>query len=72
MMRRGWDGSARYMGKLKAGVQGVCAVALMCGPLWWGSAEKYLVPVMSYAVVVVCVASLADYARTIFRGAQPV
>ena len=72
MIRRGWDGSARYMGKLKAVVQGVCAVVLTSGPLYWGSWGRPVVYVLSLAVVVVCVASLADYGRLVLRPRQPV
>ena len=67
MMRRGQDVSARYTGKLKAMVQGISAIALMSGPLYWGTRGSYLVYGLSFLVAAVTLASMVDYARAALR-----
>jgi CDP-diacylglycerol--glycerol-3-phosphate 3-phosphatidyltransferase len=61
MMRRGMDVSARYTGKLKAVVQGICAFLLMAGPLYWRDYQQVVVITLSSAVIIVTVASMIDY-----------
>jgi len=67
MMKRGWDGSARFAGKLKALVQGLAGLALMSGPLWWGGAGRAIIIGLSLAVIAVCVYSGADYGSLLVR-----
>ncbi len=61
MTQRGQDVSARYTGKLKAIVQGVCALLLMAGPLYWGAWDSALIHGLSGAVALITVASMFDY-----------
>ncbi len=70
MMRRGMDVSARHTGKLKAVVQGLCALGLMAGPLYWGSHERVVVITLSAAVIIVTVASMVDYGMAAMKGAR--
>jgi CDP-diacylglycerol--glycerol-3-phosphate 3-phosphatidyltransferase len=67
MMRRGEDVSARYTGKLKAMVQGVSALVLMCGPLYWGTWGDHVVYGLSFLVAAVTLASMVDYGRAALR-----
>lgn len=68
MAREGKDVSARHTGKLKALVQGVSGPLLMAGPLYWGRAEGYIVYGLSFAVVVVTLASMVDYGRAALKS----
>ena len=61
MMRSGRDVAARWAGKLKALVQGVGALILMAGPLYWGESGPALTLGVSVAVAVVTVGSIAVY-----------
>jgi CDP-diacylglycerol--glycerol-3-phosphate 3-phosphatidyltransferase len=70
MIRRGWDASARFSGKAKALVMGVCALLLTSGPLYWGQAQGAVVIGLSLSVVAVCVISLADYAWVTLRSGR--
>jgi CDP-diacylglycerol--glycerol-3-phosphate 3-phosphatidyltransferase len=59
--RQGGDVSARWSGKVKAIVQGACALALAAGPLYWGELKGAVVAAASVAVLAITVASLIDY-----------
>lgn len=65
--RQGRDVSARFTGKLKAMVQGICAPLLMAGPFYWGQWGRYFIWGLSFAVLAVCVASVIDYGRAALR-----
>ena len=70
MMRRGMDVSARYTGKLKAAVQGICSFLLMAGPLYWHKSGQAVVIVLSSAVILVTVASMIDYGMAALKGSR--
>ncbi len=67
LVRSGRDIGARFTGKLKAVVQGVCALLLMAGPLYCGRWEQHLIYVLSFLVAAVTLASLVDYGRAALR-----
>jgi CDP-diacylglycerol--glycerol-3-phosphate 3-phosphatidyltransferase len=69
MMRRGMDVSARYTGKLKAAVQGVCGLLLMAGPLYWGGQGRVCIIAMSCVVAAMTFASMVDYGLAARRAA---
>lgn len=69
LSRSGRDVSARFTGKLKALVQGVCALMLAAGPLYWGQqAGRWWVHGLSLLVVLVTLASMVDYAQAALRA----
>ena len=60
----GRDVGARRFGKLKAMIQGLCAILLMSGPLYWGYAaglEAWMVPVLSLLVVAATLTAFMDH-----------
>jgi CDP-diacylglycerol--glycerol-3-phosphate 3-phosphatidyltransferase len=64
MTRRGKDVAARWAGKLKAVIQGLCAILLMGGPLYWRpSARPVIIWVLSLVVVTATLSSALVYAR---------
>ena len=71
LTRQGRDVSARYTGKVKAWVQGVCAPFLMAGPgvawLHWTDWGTAMIWTGSIAVMAITLASLADYALAYLR-----
>jgi len=71
MMRRRMDVSARYTGKLKAVVQGVCALLLMAGPLYWSPQyARAVIITLSSAVMLVTVASMIDYGMAALKASR--
>ena len=71
MTRQGQSVAARYTGKLKALVQGLGALVLISGPLWWGDPQGPLRGVVyhgvSALVLVITAGSMFDYAVAAFR-----
>jgi CDP-diacylglycerol--glycerol-3-phosphate 3-phosphatidyltransferase len=67
MTRRGQDVAARSTGKLKAWVQGLGALVLISGPLWWGGAGTAVVHAASACVLLITAASMVDYAAAALR-----
>jgi len=67
MMRHGMDVSARPTGKLKAMAQGICALLLMAGPLYWGSSGRALTVGLSVIVILATAASMVDYGVAALR-----
>jgi len=63
MTRQGKDVAARWAGKLKAVVQGICALLLMAGPLYWGSAGKPIIWTLSFLVAAATANSVLSYVR---------
>ena len=60
--------SARVSGKAKAVVQGVSALVLLSGPLWWGEWGGDFVRWLVGLVAVVTVLSLFDYVIAVLRA----
>ena len=58
--------SSNWLGKAKAWVQGVGAFALLLGPSHW----EMTIPVVSWTVFIVTVASVVGYVRAAFSAAQ--
>jgi len=53
--------SARLSGKLKAILQGVGAMMLLLGPLYWPLTGSWTRAVLSYCVIAVTIASIGEY-----------
>ncbi len=70
MSHKGKDVAARWWGKGKAVTQGVCALALMSGPFYWGEAGEFIKYTLSFAVVFVTVVSAGLYGIEALRPAQ--
>ncbi|MFO7958836.1 MAG: CDP-alcohol phosphatidyltransferase family protein [Candidatus Brocadiia bacterium] len=71
LTRQGRDVSARWWGKLKAIIQGVSALVLISGPLWWGEGGAAIVWTLSFLVVLVTLGSAAAYARLALTPPSP-
>lgn len=67
MMQHGMDVGARPTGKLKAFAQGVCALLLMAGPLYWGTSGRALTIGLSGVVILATAASMVDYGVAALR-----
>ena len=67
MTRQGQSVAARYTGKVKALVQGVGALVLVSGPLWWGGVGAPVMHVTSGCVLVITATSMFDYGVAAFR-----
>ena len=59
--RQGRSGSARFSGKVKAVVQGTGAFFLLLSPTLFPQSSPWLVPAVTWTVVLVTLASLAEY-----------
>jgi CDP-diacylglycerol--glycerol-3-phosphate 3-phosphatidyltransferase len=74
MTRRGRSVAARWTGKLKAWVQGVGALVLISGPLWWGEAGgptgRAAIHAASACVLLITAASMVDYAAAALKEAD--
>ncbi|MBW3596139.1 MAG: CDP-alcohol phosphatidyltransferase family protein [Planctomycetes bacterium] len=62
-VRQGKSVSAKWSGKIKAAVQGVCAFLLLWSPVYRGPAGAWVVPALSWLVIAVTVYSAIDYLR---------
>ncbi len=62
MTRQGQSVAARLTGKLKAWVQGVGALVLISGPLYWGTAGPAVIHITSACVLLITAGSMFDYA----------
>jgi CDP-diacylglycerol---glycerol-3-phosphate 3-phosphatidyltransferase len=61
MSRFGKTVSAKRSGKIKAIVQGVGAVIIILGPLYWPYTGKWIIPVLSWIVIAVTAFSVIEY-----------
>ena len=62
-VRQGKSVSAKWSGKIKAAVQGLCAFALLWTPALGESIRAWAAPALSWLVVAVTVYSAIDYLR---------
>ena len=62
-VRQGKSVSAKWSGKIKAVVQGVCAFALLWSPVYPDPARGWTIAALSWLVMVVTVYSAIDYLR---------
>ena len=67
MLLRDKDPAARWWGKLKAAIQGLGALLLMSGPLWWGPAGPGIVYTVSVLVIVATLLSAVFYGNEALR-----
>ncbi len=70
MTRQGRSVAARWTGKLKAWVQGVGALVLISGPLYWGGAGPAVIHTTSACVLLITAASMIDYAAAALTTAS--
>jgi CDP-diacylglycerol--glycerol-3-phosphate 3-phosphatidyltransferase len=68
LTRQGRSVAARWTGKLKAWVQGVGALLLISGPLWWGGAGLVTIYAVSACVLLITAASMVDYAAAALKA----
>ncbi len=61
VVRKGASASAKLSGKLKAGIQAVGGGVLMLGPLYWQFTGEGIMPVLSYIISVLTLASGVEY-----------
>ena len=59
--RSGQSVSAQWSGKVKAVVQGTGAFVFLCGPGLFPAMSPWLIPAMSWIVLLVTLASMIDY-----------
>lgn len=60
-VRSGGSASAKLSGKLKAGVQALGGAVLMLGPLYWDFTGAGIMPVLSYVISILTLASGVEY-----------
>ena len=70
MTRQGQSVAARWTGKLKAWVQGVGALVLISGPLWWGGAGPAVIHAASACVLLITAASMVDYSAAALHKSE--
>jgi CDP-diacylglycerol---glycerol-3-phosphate 3-phosphatidyltransferase len=70
MSRFGKTVSAKRSGKIKAIVQGVGAVIIILGPLYWPYTGKWIIPVLSWIVIAVTAFSVIEYAAGAVAAAR--
>jgi CDP-diacylglycerol--glycerol-3-phosphate 3-phosphatidyltransferase len=61
VVRTGASASAKLSGKLKAGIQAVGGGVLMLGPLYWQLTGEGIMPVLSYIISILTLASGVEY-----------
>lgn len=69
LARRGKSVSARLSGKIKAIVQGIGALLLLSGPLYWPLVGLWPRVVFSWLIVGITLASAVEYFRSALRAA---
>ena len=71
MAKAGQSVSAKFSGKAKAVVQGVAAIIILLGPLYWPFCKRtWTVPLLSWIVVCVTLASMLEYVRSAIHAAR--
>jgi len=70
MARHGRSVAARWSGKVKAVVQGLCAFLLVAGPLYEGWTGIWPRQALSWTVAVVTAASAVEYVRGALEAAR--
>jgi CDP-diacylglycerol---glycerol-3-phosphate 3-phosphatidyltransferase len=70
MSRFGKTVSAKRSGKIKAIVQGVGAIILILGPLYWPYSGRWTVPALSWLIIAVTSISVVEYAAGAVSAAR--
>ena len=68
VVRTGASASAKLSGKLKAGIQAIGGGVLMLGPLYWQFTGDGIMPVLSYIISVLTLASGVEYVVPALRA----
>jgi CDP-diacylglycerol--glycerol-3-phosphate 3-phosphatidyltransferase len=68
VVRAGASASAKLSGKLKAGIQAVGGGVLMLGPLYWQFTGEGIMPVLSYIISILTLASGVEYVVSALRA----
>ena len=63
LTRHGHSVSARWSGKIKAGFQGIGAIVMTLGPVYWAWTGEGIVAVFSWILIVVTLGSMVEYVR---------
>jgi CDP-diacylglycerol--glycerol-3-phosphate 3-phosphatidyltransferase len=70
-VRSGGSASAKLSGKLKAGMQALGGAVLMLGPLYWDFTGAGIMPVLSYVISILTLASGIEYVVAALRTMSP-
>jgi len=62
--------SAKLSGKIKAVIQGVGAIVIILGPLYWRFTGKWTIAALSWVVVSVTLVSIIEYAAAAISAAD--
>jgi CDP-diacylglycerol--glycerol-3-phosphate 3-phosphatidyltransferase len=67
--KHGYSVSARWSGKVKAGFQGIGAIIITLGPVYWEWTGEGIVTVFSWILIVVTLGSMVEYGKAAFPKA---
>ncbi len=69
LTKHGYSVSARWSGKVKAGFQGIGAIIVTLGPVYWEWTGEGIVTVLSWILIGVTLGSMVEYGRAAFPKA---
>jgi len=70
LTKNGKPVSAKWSGKVKAVIQGVAAMIILLGPLYWNWIGYWVRPTASWIVIVATLASIFEYAGSAIKSVK--